>query len=62
MKDVILTSICIVTIQLFDSYLRWLAFSRELSCEQTFKIWKKISAWSLIAGSIFLLRDVLTKN
>lgn len=53
MKDVILTSICIVTIQLFDSYLRWLAFSRELSREQTFKIWKKISAWSLIAFFIY---------
>lgn len=53
MKEIILLSFLIVLLQLFDSYLRWLAFSKELSREKTYLIWKKISAWSSIAFLIY---------
>ena len=53
MKEVILLSFLIVLVQLFDSYLRWLAFYKELSHEKASVIWKKLSAWSATAFLIY---------
>lgn len=55
MEESLLISSLIVLVQLFDSYLRWLIFSRELSREQNFKIWSKIFAWSAFATGIYFL-------
>ena len=53
MNDLILIATLIILLQLFDSCLRWLAFSKELSREQNFSLWKKILIWSVAAVGIY---------
>ena len=55
MNDSILTATLIILIQLFDSYLRWLAFSKEIPKELSLKIWQKILSWSIAALGIYYI-------
>lgn len=60
MEKIILLSATVVLIQLSDAYLRWLAFSKELSHEKTERLWKKMSIWSGISFIIYF--GVLAEN
>lgn len=50
----------VVLIQLSDAFLRWLAFSKELSREKDIKLWKKFVAWGVVSFGIYF--SVLAGN
>jgi len=60
MEKMILLSATVVLIQLSDAYLRWLAFSKELSHEKNIKLLKKFVCWSAISFEIYF--GVLASN